>query len=1067
MAISEEQAYALLDFSTPEVDVDVLDVLVQYFYNGDPGSQEQKLAEQILKQFQESEEAWTRTPQILEKSQNSLTKYFALNVIQPVVTRQWKVLPEEQSSGIKAFVEQLTIDISSDFETIAAEKPLLNKLDQVLVQIAKQMWPRHWPTFVTEIVNASKSSLSICQNNLEILKLLSEEIFDFSRGKMVQVKIQHLKDALCAEFDQIFELVMLVLQNVDVESLIHQTLQTLLRFLSWIPIGYVFDTELVPTLVERFLNTDQFRNVTLECLAEIASLSGKPGEQGTLLIQEKQLQLFQLVLTQLVDMLPPGTDLASAWMEAGDDDQTFIRNLALFFTAWLKQHSDLLESFGEHQAALNQALQYLVMMSTIPDKEVFKICLEYWQSLAGLLYQDHTTTHFMLGGEPSTRLEIYNPILSEVRSVMISSMAKPEEVLVVENDDGEVVREFQKDTDTIALYNSMRSTLVYLTHLDSRDTDRIMKAKLARQVDRSEYSWHNLNTLCWAMGSISGAMGEDEEKRFLVNVIKDLLNMCEHQQGKDHKAIIASNIMYIVGQYPRFLRAHWKFLKTVVNKLFEFMHEDHPGVQDMACDTFIKIAKKCGVQFVQKQMGEATPFIHNIIENLPITVNDLTRQQTHVFYEAVGIMIASCRDPNDASSLVFMALQLPTQEWQEVVSAGERGLSDPEGIRQLSHALKCHLSICKTVGAFYQPQLTNLYEDMLAVYGAASQQCQQAIAENGESVVNQPFVKQLKGVRRDILRIVSSWTAKASSKEEAVSTFMPPLFEAILSDYQSSTPQARESEVLNALASIIQSLGSQLGDGILEVFNAVFESTLDMITQDFETLPEFRTGFYDMLYAIMSRAFGSLSDLSGEQWKLLLNALVWGFKHPILSVADTALKTLEKIIDNLAVVSGSEAAQAFYSEFFLEILEHLLAVATDSVHLNSINHHSSILAKLFALVDQGIIQVPLSEGQQVSNIDFVKQYVGNLLKGAFPHLSDDQLLVIVEGFFALDTTPNDFKGHLRDFLVQCREQVGGDLEDLYLQERQEQLQAAAVDKRRRDRAVPGMLNPHDSGMDAQ
>lgn len=34
-----------------------------------------------------------------------------------------------------------------------------------------------------------------------------------------------------------------------------------------------------------------------------------------------------------------------------------------------------------------------------------------------------------------------------------------------------------------------------------------------------------------------------------------------------------------MGQYPKFLRAHWKFLKTVVNKLFEFMHETHPGVQ--------------------------------------------------------------------------------------------------------------------------------------------------------------------------------------------------------------------------------------------------------------------------------------------------------------------------------------------------------------------------------------------------------------------------------------------------------------------------------------------------------
>ena len=46
----------------------------------------------------------------------------------------------------------------------------------------------------------------------------------------------------------------------------------------------------------------------------------------------------------------------------------------------------------------------------------------------------------------------------------------------------------------------------------------------------------------------------------------------------------------MVGQYPRFLRAHWKFLKTVVNKLFEFMHEMHPGVQvsdAFACNLFV------------------------------------------------------------------------------------------------------------------------------------------------------------------------------------------------------------------------------------------------------------------------------------------------------------------------------------------------------------------------------------------------------------------------------------------------------------------------------------------------
>ncbi len=38
-------------------------------------------------------------------------------------------------------------------------------------------------------------------------------------------------------------------------------------------------------------------------------------------------------------------------------------------------------------------------------------------------------------------------------------MAKPEEVLVVENDQGEVVREFMKDTDSINMYKNMRETL--------------------------------------------------------------------------------------------------------------------------------------------------------------------------------------------------------------------------------------------------------------------------------------------------------------------------------------------------------------------------------------------------------------------------------------------------------------------------------------------------------------------------------------------------------------------------------------------------------------------------------
>ena len=33
-----------------------------------------------------------------------------------------------------------------------------------------------------------------------------------------------------------------------------------------------------------------------------------------------------------------------------------------------------------------------------------------------------------------------------------------------------------------------------------------------------------------------------------MSVIKDLLRLCEEQRGKDNKAVVASNIMYIVGK---------------------------------------------------------------------------------------------------------------------------------------------------------------------------------------------------------------------------------------------------------------------------------------------------------------------------------------------------------------------------------------------------------------------------------------------------------------------------------------------------------------------------------------
>lgn len=83
-----------------------------------------------------------------------------------------------------------------------------------------------------------------------------------------------------------------------------------------------------------------------------------------------------------------------------------------------------------------------------------------------------------------SRKNLYNGILSKLRGLIIARMAKPEEVIVVEDENGNIVRETMKDTDTLARYKTMHETLVYLSNLGHEDTENQMLEQLKMQVSR-------------------------------------------------------------------------------------------------------------------------------------------------------------------------------------------------------------------------------------------------------------------------------------------------------------------------------------------------------------------------------------------------------------------------------------------------------------------------------------------------------------------------------------------------------------------------------------------------------
>lgn len=89
---------------------------------------------------------------------------------------------------------------------------------------------------------------------------------------------------------------------------------------------------------------------------------------------------------------------------------------------------------------------YMVKVSQVDEREIFKICLEYWLRLVADLYEEiqslpinesgllmalnlgpAVSTAALTGGAP-LRKDVYAEVLHQLRIIVIEHMVKPEEV---------------------------------------------------------------------------------------------------------------------------------------------------------------------------------------------------------------------------------------------------------------------------------------------------------------------------------------------------------------------------------------------------------------------------------------------------------------------------------------------------------------------------------------------------------------------------------------------------------------------------------------------------------------
>jgi len=333
------------------------------------------------------------------------------------------------------------------------------------------------------------------------------------------------------------------------------------------------------------------------------------------------------------------------------------------------------------------------------------------------------------------------------------------------------------------------------------------------------------------------------------------------------------------------------------------------------------------------------------------------------------------------------------------------------------------------------------------------------------------IVKEMRAFKRETLKLITTYISLATDIG-VVQKLLPPLLPAVLQDYKSSLADARDAEVLSLMTGIINKCRAHITNEISLILDSVFECTLQMITANFEDYPDVRIEFFKFLRAIDMHCFESFKIMRPEQFKLVINSIIWGMKHTSRNISEESLNILLELLSHLHE-DNPGVINSFYQAYLLPLLQDIFAVLTDTFHKSGFKLHARILQRMIHGVEFGLATAPLWDPAKITdpamnNRQFLRQHISLLLATAFGNLSEQQIIQFVSGLFDLSKDINRFQSHLRDFLVKIKEFSGGeDNAQLFLEEREAELTRI----RQQQMAVPGLVRANikegsSNGMDS-
>ena len=193
--------------------------------------------------------------------------------------------------------------VDNNFFSNSQNHFVINKLNIVIVIIAKNEWTTSWPNFISELCNSSKTDANLCENNMKLLILLSEEINVFWKNSLTTKKAYELREKMSKEFIEVFNLCQLIISNANSvnKNLLIQSIKLFGEYMNWFPINLTLNVDIMKQTLLNFKNLSSCRTETMRCLGNLFGIQMKNIPNNEIVkYKELLVQMYQTFI-QIMD----------------------------------------------------------------------------------------------------------------------------------------------------------------------------------------------------------------------------------------------------------------------------------------------------------------------------------------------------------------------------------------------------------------------------------------------------------------------------------------------------------------------------------------------------------------------------------------------------------------------------------------------------------------------------------------------------------------------------------------------------------------------------------------------